>query len=204
MQSIVGARLRRVRLQGNLSIRQVAEAANLSKTTVVHVESGRTSRRSSYLKVARFLGLHLEHLLAPEGGSELPYAAHFQANDKWFDLASFDEGPLPESAQFNPEERARLSQANGLSPLNILASRLENGRIKPTVLEVFGPTPPRSHQGEELVYVLEGQAIITVSGKSIALNEGESITFWSAEQHSYAPRPGSKLPVRLLSARVDT
>ncbi len=200
---IVGARLKRVRIQQNLSIRQLAQGANVSKTTLVQVESGRTSRRNSYLKVAEYLGLHFENLFAPESSGERPYQIHTKPDDRWFDLTSFDEGPLPEEVQDDPEKRNSLSRANGWSPLNILASRLPHGRIKPTVIEVYGETPARSHNGEEHVYVLEGDAVITVGGFSVSLRTGESITFWSAEPHTYAPLAGSKLPARLLSVRVD-
>lgn len=203
MQAVVGARLRRVRIQQNLSIRRVAELADMSKTTVVLIESGRTSRRASYVRLASLLGLHVEHMLTVGGSGGEQFAVHRRQNDQWFDLSSFDQGPLPDSVQDDPSARTSYAKEHKLAPLNILASRLDLGRIKPTVLEVFEPTPLRSHQGEEHVYVLEGQAVVTVSGSSIELESGESITFWSAEPHSYGPKEGSPLPVRLLSVRVD-
>jgi len=200
---LVGDRLRRTRTQQRLSIRQIADLAQISKTSVVQVESGRTSRRSTYLKVAEAMGLHLDRLLQPGVSAEWPFAVHRKEDDSWFDLANFDHGVLPDEAQDDPAERKKLANASGVSPLNILASRLEQGRIKPTILELYGPSPARSHAGEEHVFVLAGQAIVTVGSENISLNEGESVTFWSSERHSYAPQPGSALPVRLLSVRVD-
>ena len=88
-------------------------------------------------------------------------------------------------------------------PLLILKNRLESGRLLPTVLELYGPSEKRSHSGEEMVYVLKGTARITVGTESFDLTEGESATFWSAEEHLYAPAEGAKLPVRVLSIRID-
>lgn len=190
-------------MQQNLSIRQLAEAVNVSKTTLVQVEQGRTSRRSSYLKVAEYFGLHLENLLAPEASSEQSYQVHQRQDDRWFNLAAFDKGPLSDLAQTDARERGREAVLYGQAPLNILSSRLPHGRIKPTVIEVFAPTPERAHAGEEHVFVLEGDAVVSVGGCQVMLAEGESITFWSAERHSYAPQECSRLPVRLLSVRVD-
>lgn len=201
---LVGDRLRRTRLQQGLSIRKIAELSNLSKTSIVQVEAGKTSRRSTYLKMAESMGLHLERLMLPNATGEKPYIAHQAKDDSWFDLVHFGDGPLPEDAQNSADERRQLAIKSGIAPLNILACRLESGRIKPTILELYTPSPARSHAGEEHVFVLSGQAVVSVGDSQIPLNEGESITFWSSEPHSYAPQEGSALPVRLLSVRVDS
>ena len=85
----------------------------------------------------------------------------------------------------------------------ILKSRLEDGNILPTVIELYQPSERRSHPGEEMVYVLNGRAEISVGSETFTLDEGESATFWSAEEHSYAPAAGAELPVRVLSVRID-
>jgi len=194
---MVGDRLRRTRQQQGMSIRQIAELAGMSKTSVMQAETGRTTRRSTYLKLAQVMGLHMEKLIQPAPLEELPYRVHHRTDDRWFDLANFDEGPLDVA-----RDRGELAQG-GVVPLNILESRLERGRIKPTILELYGPSPARSHAGEEHVFVLQGRALVTVGSYEVELEAGESITFWSAEMHAYAPAPGSELPTRLLSVRVD-
>jgi len=204
VHSIVGDRLRRTRLQQQMSIRQLAERAGISKTSVVQVESGRGSRRSTYLKVAEVLGLHLDRLMHPKASEERPYAVHRAEDDAWFDLANFGAGPLCGGMATTEAARAELARSQGVVPLNILTSRLEMGRIKPTLLELYGPSERRSHAGEEHVYVLSGRAVVGIGDATLELGEGESITFWSAEPHAYAPAEGSVLPVRILSVRVDT
>lgn len=201
-RATIGDRLRRTRQQQRLSIRQLAEMAGVSKTSVVQVESGRTSRKSTYLKVAEVLGLHLDHL-AQRSPQERPFVVHNEADDAWFDLTNFGDGRLPVEAE-DPETRRTLALEKGVVPLNILASRLERGRIKPTILELYGPSPTRSHAGEEHVYVLEGTALISIGTTEITLAQGESVTFWSGEPHAYAPAPGTSLPAKILSVRVDT
>lgn len=204
-RSTVGDRLRRTRQQQGLSIRQVAQLAGVSKTSVVQVETGRTSRKSSYLKVAEVFGLHLDHLAHAKSLDDQPFVVHRLEDDAWFDLANFGEGRLPAEAQGEGrEERRRLATERGVVPLNILACRLERGRIKPTIMELYGASSARSHAGEEHVFVLEGSATITIGSAKVELQEGESVTFWSGEPHVYAPSPGSTLPARVLSVRVDT
>lgn len=155
------------------------------------------------MKLAEQLGLHLDALTREETTVELPFAVHHQGDDEWFDLVGFGEGRLPEEAQRSIEQRTRVAM-NGIAPLNILRSRLEGGRIKPTIIEVVSPSERRMHPGEEHLFVLSGAASVTIGGHTVELEQGESVTFWSSEPHSYAPKQGSILPVRLLSVRVDS
>jgi quercetin dioxygenase-like cupin family protein len=85
----------------------------------------------------------------------------------------------------------------------MLQSRLEHGRVLPSVLDISGPSQLRSHPGEEFVYVLEGTATIRVGDVEHTLDAGESMAFWGSEPHRYGVAEGSPLPVRLLSLRVN-
>ena len=200
----VGNRIRRIRLQQELSIRSLAEQAGVSKTSIVHIEAGKSIRESTLLKVATILGLHLDRLAKPTVGDATPFAKHTSSDDAWYDLIRFDQGKIEPQSVSTKNKRQQLAKNKGVVPLNILASRLEDGRIKPTILELFDPSPIRSHVGEEFVMVLEGKAIISIGQSKVTLCTGESVTFWSAEPHGYAPAPKSKLPTRILSVRVDS
>ena len=83
------------------------------------------------------------------------------------------------------------------------AQGLPDSEVLPSVIELFGPTEPRRHAGSEFVYVLEGRLAITIGERRFKLDRGESISFRSAELHSYAPADGSARPARILSVRID-
>ncbi|HEY8639315.1 MAG TPA: helix-turn-helix transcriptional regulator [Solirubrobacterales bacterium] len=63
----LGGRLRRTRLERNLSQEQVAKEAGVSRFTVKRIEEGKPARLTSLIRLLRFLGL-LESLeqLVPE------------------------------------------------------------------------------------------------------------------------------------------
>ena len=71
----------------------------------------------------------------------------------------------------------------------------------PTVIRITAKTKERSHPGEELVYVLSGSVIVSVSGKEYELSEGDSMEFWGSESHWYAPGQGGEGTI--LSLRVN-
>ena len=201
--AVVGQRLRRTRLRQGLSVRDLAGAAGMSKTSVVRLEAGEPVRPSTVLRACRALGLHVGRLadLSDEGTG--PVAVHRLADDRWADMAD-PGGPLLSAHRpLTPDERARAVADGASSPINILRARLPEGRVSPSVLELYGPSELRSHVGEEFVYVLAGRVRLEVGGRAYELAEGEAMTFWSAERHRYAPADADAVPARLLSVRVD-
>ena len=61
---VLPSRLRTIRRDRGLSLKRLAEAAEVSKLTVIRIETGRTSpRRETLEKLAQALSVHLEDLL---------------------------------------------------------------------------------------------------------------------------------------------
>jgi transcriptional regulator with XRE-family HTH domain len=202
---VLGLRLRRARIRQGLSVRDVASRASLSKTSVVRLEQGHKAYPLTVVKVCAVLGLHLAGITDPQAGGDAAAAVHHEEDDRWYDMTDFGAGPLGGLERpLSPAERKRFAEKGTAVALLLLKSRLANGRLLPTVLELYGASLARSHAGEEFVYVLRGKATICVGGTAYALSEGEAMTFWSEEEHTYAPASDSPaLPVRVLSVRID-
>lgn len=200
--NVVGARLRRARLRQGLSIRDLAERANVSKNSVVRLEQGGMPQPITIVKLCSAMGIHVASIAKPSAEEGQIVAMHRHEDDRWYDLTDFGAGPLADRPLNEIERRERVEQGTRV-PLLILKSRLESGNILPTVIELYEESERRSHPGEEMVYVLKGRARVHVGQQSFDLDEGESATFWSDEQHAYAPAPGAELPVRVLSVRID-
>ncbi|MEM6288524.1 MAG: cupin domain-containing protein [Bacteroidota bacterium] len=199
----IGDRLKRVRTRQHLSIRQLAERAGVSKNSVVRLEQGRGTHPTTVLRVCTALGLHVERLAEATSDALTLAAPHRLADDRWYDMTDFGAGPLlgadrPLAAD---DRRRAVNAGTAVVPLNLLQSRLPDGRVLPTILELYGPSERRSHPGEEFVFVLEGRVRVDVGPERHVLEAGESLTFHSAEPHAYAPE--GVVPSRLLSVRVE-
>lgn len=202
--TVIGARLRRARVRQGLSIRTVAGSAGLSKTSVVRLEAGEAVRPSTVLRVCEALGLHASRLADLSDDDERTVAVHRVGDDRWVDMADVASGPLLGADRpLSQQERAQAAGQGVNVPLCIVRSRLPNGRVLPTVLELYGPSEVRSHPGEEFVYVLSGRVRLEIGDRTVDLVEGESATFWSAEPHRYAPTDPADVPARLLSVRTE-
>jgi len=200
---VLGQRVRRLRELQGLSIRQVAERAGISKNSIVRLEQGRGSQPITFLKICSVFGVHVERLseLSPNDVVAMP---HKKGDDHWFNMADMGSRPLLDAKKpISAAQRKKAVDDGAVVPVNLLKSRLPAGKALPCVLELHQPSPVRSHIGEEFVYVLEGKVIVTVGGKKYRLSKDESLTFWSAEPHSYAPASSQKTPPRILSVRVE-
>ncbi|RYG24141.1 XRE family transcriptional regulator [bacterium] len=199
---VIGGRLRRARTRQGLSIRELAERANVSKNSVVRLEAGGMPQPITIVKLCSAMGIHVASIAKPTPEEGQIVAIHRNREARWYDLTDFGAGPLADRP-LSQEERQAMVEKGTKVPLLILKSRLEDGNILPTVLELYQASERRSHPGEEMVYVLNGRAEISVGSETFTLDEGESVTFWSAEEHAYAPAEGAELPVRVLSVRID-
>lgn len=200
----LGDRLRRARSRQGRSIRELADAAGLSKSSIVRLEQGGGTYPMTVVKVCAALGLHVARLRDPDGVGDDRLAVHRRDDDRWYDLTDFGAGPLGGvDRPLTAVERAELARQGVAVPILLLASRLSDGQLMAIVVELYGPSETREHPGEEFVYVLDGTARITVGGTAVTLLRGESMVFRSAEPHTYAPAEGSVTPARLLMVRLD-
>ena len=195
--TIVGDRIHRVRVGMGLSIREVAQRAGVSKTSVVRLEQGGSCRPATLATVCEVLGLHIERLA--EGATAEPGAVHRGGDDRWYDMADVAAGPISGADRPTKVRGAHVTRV--AVAVDLLRSRLQNGRILPTILDVRRESIARSHPGEEFVYVLSGKLRLTVGAQVFDLSSGESMCFHSGEPHRYAPM--GKGAARVLSIRVD-
>ena len=200
-------RIRLARQRQRISIRELAAKAEVSKTSIVRLEAGKSCETETVARVCCAMGLHLDALVR-EFAADNSVAIHRGEHDAWYDLVRFADGPLASvhGVQPTPAERRKQATNSNLIPINILASRLPGGKLLSTVIELYHESPVRCHPGEEWVYVLSGVALISIADKVYELSQGESVAFRSAEPHSYAPKSTKTkktMPVRILSVRLD-
>ena len=156
----LGQRLRERRLALGLTLKQVADAANLSVGFISQVERGLAAPSlSSLVSIARALGTHVtEFLSQPSGRSAL--TRHNQR-------PVFAVG----GAALNYE---RISASFEGSRLNSVVMHEPPGHR----------SEPIRHEGEELFFILEGAITVEVDSERSVLEAGDSIHFASTRRHS--------------------
>ncbi|QCB92680.1 cupin domain-containing protein [Cellulomonas shaoxiangyii] len=165
---MLGDRLRALRHQHGLTLRQVADATGLSTALLSQIENGRTDPSVTTLrKLARV----------------------FEA-----DMASLFRDPdAPAVHVSRPGERFRMAAPAGL----ITYERITPGRGDFEVLRAeLAPGDVSSehawgHDSTECVYVLTGEVVVEVGAQTHHLGAGDAVTFDSREPHRYANTSGA-------------
>jgi transcriptional regulator with XRE-family HTH domain/mannose-6-phosphate isomerase-like protein (cupin superfamily) len=193
----VGARLKRLRLQQDLSVRDLADRASVDKNTILRLEKGLPTSGRTLARVCEALDIYVSRLLLPELAENETVIVHRQASEMWW--------TYPGMGEAFPDEEGGVSVSPAPTDTAVvsLACRLEQGRLRSSLLRLFAETTPNAHPGEEFVYCLKGAVRLTVAGRPYVLREGDAATFWCAERHTYAPEPGSETPALVLTVWLD-
>jgi transcriptional regulator with XRE-family HTH domain len=161
IESVLGERIRAAREAAGLTLKVVADKAGLSQAFLSRLERGQVSASiANLLEIARVLGVSVGALL--EGERPLPavvWAVHRRGTALKGDGYSFH--------QLAPTLRRRRMDAFVLD--------FPPGRAQELVV---------AHEGEELLYVLEGRIRFRFGDEEAQLGPGDAVQFDSSLPHS--------------------
>jgi transcriptional regulator with XRE-family HTH domain len=171
----MGARIRKRRLQLDMTLRDLAVASGLTKSFVSQIERDRNSPSIATLRtIAAALEVPMFYFFQPEMAAS-PVVMRNERRMVTFQKTGVTYELLTPDLQHNIE---------------MLEMRLEPGQST-------GPSP-LAHDGEECAVVVEGVAEIEVAGVTHSLRTGDSIYIGAMQPHrSY--NPGKKTSV-IISA----
>jgi len=177
----IGPKIKALRQKKSLGLVQLGEHTGLSSGMLSKIERGQLfPTLPTLLRIAMVFGVGLEHFFV-------------------------DDEDVPRMAIVRKSERLRLPDRPGeTSPAYFFESL--NFPVADRTMEAFyaefeagaEATEPHSHPGEEMIYVISGQLIVSIDGKDAVLDEGDAIYFDAAVPHSYR-RGGDTLCATLVA-----
>jgi transcriptional regulator with XRE-family HTH domain len=165
---LVGARLKRLRLERRLTLQQVAAAVELSHSFLSMVERGQADVSMARLhRLAAFYGTPLSELLIEE----------------------LESTQVLVIAQ---EDGERVERVPGMMLRMLPVARELGLQLVHVVFEAGAePSPPVSHDGEDFVWVLAGEIVLAYGADSYRLRKGQA-AFYSARVHHSFINQGTK------------
>ena len=163
----IGAAIRRLRQERQLSLRDLSRLTDFSIGFLSQVERGPSSLAITSLeKVANALGTDMASLVS----AEVPQS----------------EGhPLPHVTRADDADEITV---DGSRRTYVLLSGRAPGRVLEPILMIVQPTEsveePYGHDGEEFLYVLSGGLVYVVAGSEYRLGPGDSIHLKSDVPHT--------------------
>jgi transcriptional regulator with XRE-family HTH domain len=154
----IGARIRFLRRQRDMTLDQLSDASNLTKSYVSKVERGLSVPSiSTAMKIAECFNMTVSQLLGEDGYEDA--VSIVKKNER---RSFMRDGS---SAGYNYEMIAAPKKFKSMEPF-IMRPPLQ-----------FKDRRVFEHAGEELIFVLSGSVEVELSGKLVRLDSGDTIYF---------------------------
>ena len=181
--SVVGAKIKGLRETKNLSIDVIAERSGLTVEQIESIENDvNLPSLGPLIKIARALGVRL--------------GTFMDDNDAL--------GPIVCRAE-DREKDSSISFSNGATAArkhmeyHPLAQQKAGRHMEPFVIDINPEENPNfqlsDHEGEEFIYVMEGEVEIVYGKETYTLKEGDSIFYDSIVKHHVHGAPGKSAKI---------
>ena len=181
--SIVGAKIKGLRETKNISIEEIAERSGLTVEQITSIETDQNlPSLGPLIKIARALGVRL--------------GTFMDDNDAL--------GPIVCRAE-DRERDSSISFSNGATDArkhmeyHPLAQQKAGRHMEPFVIDINPEDSPNyqlsEHEGEEFIYVMEGEVEIVYGKDTYTLKEGDSIFYDSIVKHHVHGAPGKSAKI---------
>jgi transcriptional regulator with XRE-family HTH domain len=159
----VGKRLKEVRKEREMTLKEVAQESGMSPTHISEIERGKTSPTVGALrKIAAALGKDTAYFV--------------------------EDKPLPKVSVVKKEDRETIlieGEGDAFVTAKALTSGIPAGRIKLVLIDEpeGGSLPGHSHEGEEALVVVSGKAKVTVDDDEFEVGPGDCLHYAARREH---------------------
>jgi transcriptional regulator with XRE-family HTH domain len=165
--SDISSKIRRVRLQRGLSMDALAKRAGFTKSYVSQIENQRREPTiGTLVTLAHALGVDVFSIIGGEGLPEEEAAPAIVRADERRQVSIPSKGSNVTYESINYKREDRVMDAYILTPQKEFSGK------------------PMAHEGQELLFVLEGTEELVYNGKSYLLEKGDCCYFDSSTPHN--------------------
>ncbi len=181
--SIIGSKIKGIRESKNLSVEEIAERSGLSVDQINSIETDQNlPSLGPLIKIARALGVRLGTFMDDSDAL----------------------GPVVCRAE-EREQNSSISFSNGATDArkhmeyHPLAQQKAGRHMEPFVIDINPEDAPdfqlSAHEGEEFIYVMNGEVEIIYGKDTYTLKEGDSIFYDSIVKHHVHGAPGKSAKI---------
>ena len=181
--TIVGHKIKGIRESKNLSVEEIAESSGLSVEQITSIENDQNlPSLGPLIKIARALGVRLGTFM-DDNDSLGPVVT--RAEDRERDSSiSFSNGATDARKHMEYHPLAQQKAGRHMEPFIIDINPTENLDYKLS-----------AHEGEEFIYVRNGEGEIEYGKEKYTLTEGDSIFYDSIVKHHVHGAPGKSAKI---------
>ena len=164
--SSIGDRIRILRVSQKRTLQEFADLCGLSKSMISKIENNKTMPSvATLVKIAHNLGSTISSLMENDGWAKAIFTARTDAENK---LVPTEKGYsiFPYASDYHDKK---------MQPFLFVARK---GEVKPHLL---------SHEGEEFIYVIDGEMKMQIGDTQYTLKTGDSMYFNTIQKHGILP-----------------
>ena len=164
--SSIGDRIRILRVNQKRTLQEFADICGLSKSMISKIETNKTMPSvATLVKIAQNLGTTISSLMENEGWAKAIVSSRSDAEKK---LMPTEKGYAiyPYASEYHEKK---------MQPFLFVAKK---GKVRPHLL---------SHEGEEFIFVIEGEMKMQIGDAEYLLKTGDSIYFNTIQKHGILP-----------------
>ena len=182
----IGAKIKKLRLAKKLTLQAVAKETGFSPALISQIENNNVSPPIATLsRIAKFFDVKVGMFFA-EDEEEYKYEVVRKSERKVI-----------------PRVISRSGTSQGYS-YESLSFRKQNKKMEPFLLSVTEKAAEEntySHDGEEFLFIMKGNAELLLDNERISLEEGDCVYFDSSLKHRLLSRDGSEVQVLAVVTR---
>lgn len=179
-EEAVGQRIKSIRQDRGISIDNLAEMTGFSTQDLESIESGQSQPQlGTVMKLSKALDTALSRVLSGEG-------------EQNYSVTRKDER--------RPVLRSTGRQKKEIYSYLSLCPEVKGRHMQPLIVELEErPDEELSvHEGEEFIYVLEGNAFLKIGEDSLELGPGDSVYYLSSIAHMITAKQGRAVILAVL------
>ena len=181
--SVVGAKIKGLRETKNLTLEEIAERSGLSVEQIQSIENDvNLPSLGPLIKIARALGVRLGTFM-DDNDALGPIVCRAKDREKDSSI-SFSNGA--------PDARKHMEY-------HPLAQQKAGRHMEPFVIDINPEENPNfqlsDHEGEEFIYVMEGEVELVYGKETYHLTEGDTIYYDSIVKHHLHGAPGKSAKI---------
>lgn len=182
----IGAKIKKLRLAKKLTLQAVAKETGFSPALISQIENNNVSPPIATLsRIAKFFDVKVGMFFTED---EEEYK---------FEVVRKSERKLI------PRVISRSGTSQGYS-YESLSFRKQNKKMEPFLLTIAEKTAEEntySHDGEEFLFIMKGNAELLLDDNRISLEEGDCVYFDSSLKHRLLSKDGSEVKVLAVVTR---
>ncbi len=162
----LGKHIRKLRMQQNRTLQEIADKCGFTKSLLSKIETGKiVPPVATLVKVAQALGIKVSALIENNDGAETVYTTKREIGEN-FIKTGVGYSIFPFATDYKKKK---------MQPFLFIGRR---GEVKEHRV---------SHEGEEFLYVIEGEMKFKVGNIEYTLKEGDGLYFNALEEHGVMP-----------------